>query len=205
MKQGSLKNNFQAAFHKETNMEANPIPSNPTATLLLQLLNDGWQIHLQDENYLGYTASHAERITEAQQAAEALCLQLAYFNQEPRCHIEYIPANEIAHLHQTVLPMVQQQLTQHLLALSPDNPWLFDLKGNPICAVPDCESGEDIISTVKQYGMDWQLLNRLECQKPTHFHVYMCINRMLSNKQIGDLKVAVIFIICMNRIALLIK
>lgn len=174
-------------------METAPIPDNPIAILLLQLLNEGWQIHLQDEDYLGYTAGHAERIAEAWQTAEDLCLQLAYFNQDQRCRWQDIPANEIAYLHQTVLPIVQQQLTQHLIALSPDNPWLFDLKGNPICAVPDWKKGEAIVSTAKQHGMVWQLLNRLECPKPTQFLAYERISYALSKKQIAWIKAIVIF------------
>lgn len=174
-------------------METAPIPDNPIAILLLQLLNDGWQIHLQDEDYLGYTAGHAERIAEARQAAEDLCLQLAYFNQDQRCCWQDIPANEIAYLHQTVQPIVQQQLTQYLIALSPDNPWLFDLKGNPICAVPDWKKGEAIVSTAKQHGMVWQLLNRLECQAPTQFRAYERISYALSKKQIAWIKAIVIF------------
>ena len=174
-------------------METAPIPDNPIAILLLQLLNDGWQIHLQDDDYSGHATGHAERIAEARQAAEDLCLQLAYFNQDQRCRWQDIPANEIAYLHQTVQPIVQQQLTQHLIALSPDNPWLFDLKGNPICAVPDWKKGEAIVSTAKQHGMVWQLLNRLECQAPTQFRAYERISYALSKKQIAWIKAIVIF------------
>lgn len=155
-----------------------------TATeLLQQLLAEGWQIHLMQENSLAYTASHAKRIEQAQMSTAYLCEQLAYWDNYPTYahNWDKLPEHEKQRVHQIMAATVEQQLIGQLTSCSPDNPYLFDAKGNPICAVPDWQSGQDFVQMAAQkWDMTVQCLNRFESPVPNQFKAFTRLQHWLS-------------------------
>lgn len=170
----------------------------PTTRLLRRLLDEGWHIRLQDEAYQACHIGHAERIGLAKEAAQYLCMQLAYWDGRYPCSGGSLPPPEIGRIRRSIAADVRRQLAGRLSGMVADNPFLFDEKGRPVCAVPDRTAGLDFVAKAEKRHIRLQCLNRFECAAPARFAAFERLNRLLPCRY--GLKTAIIFYLLLEKL-----
>ena len=174
------------------------ISNHPTSRLLLRLLDEGCQIRLQDETCKGCHTGYAERIRLAKESAQYLCMQLAYWDGRHPCGSANPSQREMERIRRSIAADVRQQLTGRLLSMAADNPFLFDEKGRPVCAVPNLAAGLDFVAEAKKQHIRLQCLNRFECAAPARFTAFGRLSRLLSCRY--RLKAAIIFYLLLEQL-----
>ena len=174
------------------------ISNHPTSRLLRRLLDEGWQIRLQDETCKGCHTGYAERIRLAKESAQYLCMQLAYWDGRHPCGSANPSQREMERIRRSIAADVRQQLTGRLLSMAADNPFLFDEMGRPVCAVPNLAAGLDFVAEAKKQHIRLQCLNRFECAAPARFTAFGRLSRLLSCRY--RLKAAIIFYLLLEQL-----
>ena len=166
---------------------------------LNNLLRNGWQLHLRyDEHGAMLNRSHAELQQIAVHSANELVRIIDYFEEDdlqikkqqlpPELYVLY-KKNYRADLF-TLYNLAVENLTANLTCF-PENWFLFDIKGNAICAVPNKELGMAFCEEVKQkHNIDLQCFNAFERFIPKSFNEWERLNRAKDNHLFFRIKIA---------------
>ena len=150
------------------------------AGFLNELLQNSWQLHLREyEHHTMLSCSHSKLGKIAEHCANELCCIIAYFEE---CDEQQII--------EQVFDLAKNNL-QRTLTRFPENWFLFDIKGNPICAVPNKELGAAFSEEMKQkHGVILQCFNAFERFVPKSFKEWERLNRVKDNRLFFRIKIA---------------
>ncbi|MBP5788652.1 MAG: hypothetical protein J6W29_00260 [Neisseriaceae bacterium] len=171
------------------------------AVFLSDLLQNGWQLHLRyGEHRTMLSRTHEELRAIANLSASNLCLAVYEIDsndleqriQQGRLVRECCSAffREISDNAIILEHLAFDNLTANLTSF-PENWFLFDIKGNPICAVPNQELGMAFCEEVKQqHGIVLQCFNAFERFIPKSFKEWERLNRVKDNRLFLRIKIA---------------
>ena len=160
------------------------------AGFLNNLLRNGWQLHLRyDEHGAMLNRSHTELQQIAVHSANELVRIIDYFEEDDLQIKKQQLKNHRADLF-TLYHLAVENLTANLTSF-PENWFLFDIKGNPICAVPNKELGMAFCEEVKQqHGIVLQCFNAFERFIPKSFKEWEKLNRVKDNRLFLRIEIA---------------
>lgn len=166
--------------------------------LLQDLLQNGWQLHLRyGEHGTMLSRSHEELRQIAVYSANELVRIIAYFEEDDLQTEKQLSSELYSYLQKnrridlfTLYHLAVENLTANLTHF-PENWFLFDIKGNPICAVPNKELGMAFCEEVKQqHGIVLQCFNAFERFIPKSFKEWEKLNRVKDNRLFLRIEIA---------------
>lgn len=168
------------------------------AGFLNDLLQNGWQLHLRYyEHGTMLSRSHEELREIAVYSVNELVRIIAYFEEDDLRIEKQLPSELYSYLQKnrridllTLYHLAVENLTANLTRF-PENWFLFDMKGNPICAVPNKELGMAFCEEMKQkHGIILQCFNAFERFTAKSFNEWERLNRVKDNRLFLRIKIA---------------
>ncbi|MBQ9214303.1 MAG: hypothetical protein IJ150_10255 [Bacteroidales bacterium] len=140
----------------------NEEPIENTMDLCKHLLKNDWQLHLKhDEDILMLESSHTELEEIADSAAVYMCEMFALLEQ-----------TDIQSIKEQLFDLIKQNLKQQFTS-HPENWFLFDWLGKPICAVPDKKTGINFCKELEQkHNIILQCFNAFELPVSNSFKLW---------------------------------